>query len=437
MSTVETMRFICGGCGYRARIPSSYTGKVILCPGCQQMQIAAADGGEATGDTVRIGKVATAQGGTGRFSVPDAEGRLKFTCGGCGYSAKLASTYAGKAISCPQCKAPQLIPPLQGADGGGAGKAAPSPALEPAAALEPVTNKEPAMVDDLTFDDEPAKPAGATRPAYAAKPTAAKPPAPDADDGISFDDEPAGRVSPGGSDNDATKPTAAAKSTAPKPPTKSSTKPGTGGVVRRGSRMAMPAASEPVDEDDGGLEEPAKPAKPLPPWAQKLKEPRMMGIIGGSLAALILVIVLISGWAGASGQAEKFRLTAEANDERAATLAKEKAEVEFTLSKTTEDLNRLKKTESEAKAALAAAETRLAEQTEQLKKAEADKASEYTLRKKAEADHDELFSKLKALEKKRDEEYRIATELRRKYEEEAKLRKDLKVRLEEAQAAAK
>jgi DNA-directed RNA polymerase subunit RPC12/RpoP len=121
MSTVESMRFICGGCGYRARIPVSYTGKVILCPGCQQMQVAHADGGEATGDTVRVSKLTTAPG-TGRFSVPDAEGRLRFTCTGCGYSAKLASTYAGKAISCPQCKSPQLIPPLQSPEGG-AGKA--------------------------------------------------------------------------------------------------------------------------------------------------------------------------------------------------------------------------------------------------------------------------------------------------------------------------
>lgn len=418
MSTVETMRFICGGCGYRARIPSSYTGKVILCPGCQQMQIAAADGGESTGDTVRIGKVATAQGGTGRFSVPDAEGRLKFTCGGCGYSAKLATTYAGKAISCPQCKSPQLIPPLQGSDGG-AGKAEPSPALEPAAA--------PVADDGLTFDDEPAKP-------VASKPTAAA-----ADDGLTFDDEPVGRLPTSAPDNDATKPTAAAtaRPAAPKPPAKPSTKPGSGGVVRRGSRMAMPAAPDPMEDADDADDEPQKPAKPLPPWAQKLKEPRMMTMVGGALAALILLIVLISGWAGASGKAEEFRQQAQRNDERATTLAKEKAEVEFTLSKTTEELSRLKKAESEAKAALAAAETRLVDQAEQLKKAEADKASEYALRKKAEADHDELFTKLKALEKKRDEEYRIATELRRKYEEEAKLRKDLKVRLDEAQAAAK
>ena len=117
MSTVESMRFICAGCGYRARIPSSYNGKVILCPGCKQMQIASYDAGVATGDTVRIDKISTAQGNV--VSIPDADGRLRFTCGSCGYSAKLASTYAGKAIACPECKSPQLIPPLQGPEDGG------------------------------------------------------------------------------------------------------------------------------------------------------------------------------------------------------------------------------------------------------------------------------------------------------------------------------
>lgn len=438
MSTVESMRFICGGCGYRARIPTSYTGKVILCPGCQQMQIANADGGEATGDTVRVSKVATAPG-TGRFSVPDAEGRLRFTCAGCGYSAKLASTYAGKAISCPQCKSPQLIPPLQGPENS-AGKAEPSLALEPAAAAPAAASED----DGLSFDDEPAKPAAA-----AAKPSAPRKPAPAAaapdDDGLTFEDEPAARSAPGGTDNDATKPTAAAsaKPQAPKAAVaaaaaaKPSTKPGSGGVVRRGNRTAMPAAPEPVDEDDEEDDEPEKPAKPLPPWAQKLKEPKMMAIVGGCAAALILQIILISGWAGASGEAKEYRDKAEANETRANGLDKLKADAEFSLSKSNEEVKRLKQTESEAKAALAAAETRLAEMSEALKKAEADKTSEYTLRKKAEADHDDMFAKLQAAEKKRNEEYRTTTELRRKYEEEVKLRKDLKVRLDEAQAASK
>lgn len=426
MSTVESMRFICGGCGYRARIPSSYTGKVILCPGCQQMQIANADGGEATGDTVRVAKVATAPG-TGRFSVPDAEGRLRFTCSGCGYSAKLASTYAGKAISCPQCKSPQVIPPLQGPEGS-AGKTVPSSALEPATA--------PTVDDGLTFEDEPAKPA-ASAPAAPRKP-ALVPAAGPEDDGLTFGDEPSARSTPG-SDSDATKPTAVAttRPSASKPPAKPSTKPGSGGVVRRGSR-AMPAPV-PVDEDDEEDDDvtPANPSKPLPPWAQKLKEPRMMAVIGGCAAALILLIVLISGWNGAAHQAEENRLRADANETRANGLEKQKADVEFTLSKTNEEVKRLKQTESEAKAALAAAETRLADLGEQLKKAEADKAEEYAKRKKAETAHDEMFTKLQDAEKKRNEDYRATTELRRKYEEEVKLRKDLQVRLAEAQAASK
>lgn len=426
MSTVESMRFICGGCGYRARIPSSYTGKVILCPGCQQMQIANADGGEATGDTVRVSKVATAPG-TGRFSVPDAEGRLRFTCSGCGYTAKLASTYAGKAISCPQCKSPQVIPPLQGPEGS-AGKTVPSSALEPATA--------PTVDDGLTFEDEPARPA-------AGAPTAPRKPAPapatlattaSGDEGLTFADEPSARSVPG-HDSDATRPTAAAavRPSAAKP----STKPGSGGVVRRGSRSAMPAPAMVDEEADVDDEEPVKPSKPLPPWAQKLKEPRMMAIIGGGAAALIALIVLISGWAGAAGQAEENRLRAEASETRANGLEKQKADVEFTLSKTNEEVKRLKQTESEAKAALAAAETRLADLGEQLKKAETDKAEEYAKRKKAETAHDEMFAKLQDAEKKRNEDYRITTELRRKYEEEVKLRKDLKARLDEAQAAAK
>lgn len=454
MSSVDTMRFICGGCGYRARIPTSYTGKVILCPGCQQMQIANADGGEATGDTVRVNKVATAQG-TGKYSVPDAEGRLRFTCGGCAYTAKLASTYAGKAISCPQCKSPQLIPPLQGPEDAGGKAQAPSSALEPAGG--------PAD-DGLTFDDEPAAKATApTKPANAAASvnSAEKDPA----DEISFDLEPAestpaARSVPGSGDNDATKPTAAAanaslkagplkpappKPAMTKPPTdaKPSTKPGSGGVVRRGSRAPLPTGPASADEDetDDENDQPAKPAKPLPPWAQnltaRLKEPRVMALVGGCAAALILQIVLINGWVGASSEASEFRQRAESNETRANELDKKQADTEFTLSKTTEDLNRTKKSDSEAKAALAAAETRLSEMGEALKKAEADKADEYARRKKAEADQDEMFTKLKAIEKKRDEEYRISTELRRKFEEETKLRKDLKQRLEEAQAAAK
>jgi hypothetical protein len=312
--------------------------------------------------------------------------------------------------------------------GGGAGKAEPSPAQAPAAAA-------PTADDGLTFDDEPA--ATAAKPAVPVKPAA---PAADHDE-ISFDLEPAESApaarTGSGADQDATKPTAPSragvKAGAAAPPT---TKPGSGGVVRRGSRMAMPAMPEPADDEDDD-EQPAKPAKPLPPWAQKLKEPKMMAIVGGCAAALILQIVLINGWVGASGAAEDNRQRAETAENAATELKKQKADAEFSLSKTAEELARFKKADGDAKAALAASETRLAELTEQLKKAEADKAEEYTKRKKAEADYDDMFAKHNTLVKKREEEYRITTDLRRKYEEEAKLRKDLKQRLDEALAASK
>jgi uncharacterized paraquat-inducible protein A len=134
MNSADSMRFICVGCGFRARIPTTYQGKVILCPGCQEMQIADgnAEDSKATGDTVRFNRVDTAHG-TARFSKPDGEGRLAFTCSSCAFSAKLAATYAGKAISCPKCQAPQLIPPIEQAGGPPEGKMLPPQAASPAA----------------------------------------------------------------------------------------------------------------------------------------------------------------------------------------------------------------------------------------------------------------------------------------------------------------
>ncbi len=432
MSTQETMRFICAGCGYRARIPTTYAGKVILCPGCQQMQIANADAGEATGDTVRMSKVATAQAGTGRFSVPDADGLLRFTCGGCGYGAKLAQTYAGKAISCPQCKAPQLIPPLEGPESR-VGKALPPPAPQPTAGP---TDDHLDLAEEVT-----AKPAERAPSSQVATPAA-----PDHADEISFDLEPAAAPASRTSGTPAAKAAPAAGpamtprsgSSGSAVSAKPAAKPGSGSVVRRGNRMPLPATPEPgTDDDDEDVDAPALPTRPSPAWLRKLKEPRMMAIVGSGLAALILLVVLVNGWLGASSAAADAQARAEHHESEAKASKLVLANAEFELSKARSDLMVSKKSEGELKAALAAAESRASEMGEQVKKVEADKAEEYARRKKAEADYDEMFTKFKAVEKKREDEYRLSTELRRKFEEEVKLRKDLKVRLDEAQAAAK
>ena len=142
------------------------------------MQIASSDVGVSTGDTVRIDKVSTAQNAA--VSIPDSDGRLRFTCGSCGYSAKLASTYAGKAIACPECKSPQLIPPLQGPESS-VGKTLPPPAPTPATAAK--------AEDELSFDDEPA-----AAPAKAVPKPVAQAVAHDPLDDISFDQETLGQA---------------------------------------------------------------------------------------------------------------------------------------------------------------------------------------------------------------------------------------------------
>jgi hypothetical protein len=63
---------------------------------------------------VRFSRVTTEQ--TERFSKThnqvDSDGRISFMCTSCFFQAKLAPSYAGKAIACPQCKAAQIIAPL-------------------------------------------------------------------------------------------------------------------------------------------------------------------------------------------------------------------------------------------------------------------------------------------------------------------------------------
>ena len=448
MSIVETMRFICSGCGYRARIPSSYTGKVILCPGCKQMEIASADGGDSTGDTVRVARVTTAQG-SASFSVPDAEGNLRFTCGGCGYGAKLSGTYAGKAISCPQCKAPQLIPPLAKAEGNVEKKLQPpAPAPTPAPTQAPIA--APQNEVDLSFDDETTSD---PNPLPVAKKTIAQVAAHDPVDDISFDQEPLAQATAETTSANTVKPPSTRTTSPASGPRHASSgqtqasKPTSGKIVRRGSNTAMPAMPKSTaddvendESDESDKSDSVKIAKPLPEWVQKVKQPKIMASIGGGLAVFITLIVLISAWSNVSsavkGLEEKVTLTEELNN----TLKKGKIDAEVALSETKSERDRLKKSDADMKAELTLAKTGLAELGEKFKQAEAKKTEEYDLRKKMEDKYDENFAKLINVEKLRDEEYQRSIDVRKKYEEEVKLRKSLQERIEsmvKAQAAAK
>jgi hypothetical protein len=309
MTSSDTIRFICPGCGYRARIPGSFSGKVILCPGCQKMQIASPDGGVATGETVSVSKVATVpDAAAGQVSVADAQGKIRFTCAKCGFHAKLASSYAGKAIACPGCQAPQLIPPLGEArvaavgaatsaapataaatGGAGGGHAAALALAEPAISMEePTPFGEHALAGDAAGDAGPqATPAAKLAPQAAAKP-AAKPAAmPAAKPAAKAAAAPAPVLdSPPEISLDAPEPSSAGAGEAERPPAKPaaasapkgaavkrrSSQPSTPaeppkGVVRRGGRAGAALAAEEEaaqiaeeEEEDAEAEEAAKEA---------------------------------------------------------------------------------------------------------------------------------------------------------------------------------
>jgi hypothetical protein len=419
MSTAETLRFICSACGYRARIPQTYQGKVILCPKCQAMQIASPDGGEATGDTVRVSKVATAQTPAGQVSVADAEGKIRFTCTGCGFHAKLAATYAGKAIACPKCQAPQLIPPLGPPPTGGAeGKVLPPSAPEPTA-----------DDDGIEFDLDSKPTAAAAQPAPAAPVSS---PVDDPADHLSFDDVPDQPVpvKPAPA-----KPAAPIAKAEPKP--KAEAKKVTTSVVRRGSRKAQPEP-EPEPEEDDEEEEASAPRPPpaivrsLMPLLERLREPRMLAATIGGGVAFILLIVCAIGWWSASGAASEARARAKAAEDKLGATQDVVKKREWERDENATGLDKMTKERDKAKADLKASLDQVAEAEAKAKKAEGEVKDEYAKRKEAEDKYDTTFTKVKQLEAKSDQDYKDRLEAEKKFQEEARLRKDIEAKLKEA-----
>lgn len=425
MSTAETIRFICSGCGYRARIPSNYNGKVILCPKCQQMQIVSADAGEATGDTVRVSRLETANGpSASQVSVPDAEGRIRFTCVQCAYQAKLASTYAGKAIACPKCQAPNLVPPL-GPDGGGGplGNGEAPSAQVPAAQAEFRARSSAETADDITFDTgAPSSAETVDDLSFDSAAAAARPSSAETVDDVSFDAEAAKAAPPA--------PRPAAKPRPPAP-TASSGRPKTG-VVRRGSKQPTPPPADEADEDEDGAndQEPIMPSAPNP-LLEKLKQPPVMAaaIAGGLL--LILTITFLALWLGASGEAKRQRDASESAIARADDLKAKLQKAEWAANEAGEKLTKMTAEREKAAADLKNAKVALDEAEARFKKADAERADEYAKRKKAEDDHDAIFKKLKDVEAKREEDYQARIALKKALDEEMKLRRELKEKLDE------
>jgi flagellar basal body-associated protein FliL/DNA-directed RNA polymerase subunit RPC12/RpoP len=136
-------RFICVGCGYRARIPTQYMGLAVTCPKCDTVQIATPEDQESspTGDTVAITKMKTASADAQLANpqvaitnepaikmpekaaadkkadnpapkpapAPAPGDKIRFTCSACSFKARIPASYAGENIHCPSCNAVQLV----------------------------------------------------------------------------------------------------------------------------------------------------------------------------------------------------------------------------------------------------------------------------------------------------------------------------------------
>jgi phage FluMu protein Com len=105
----EKVRFECGSCGYRAKIPGKYVGKPIHCPQCKEIQQVKpeTDLEAATGRTVTIARVNQAQPREPRLAMTNVG--VSFACAVCGYSSKISPSCAGDAVYCPSCRSPQKV----------------------------------------------------------------------------------------------------------------------------------------------------------------------------------------------------------------------------------------------------------------------------------------------------------------------------------------
>ncbi len=368
--------FHCGQCGGKARIPAEYSGRVVRCPTCDAVQIAMPGASPTTGRIVKGVAVTAAKTAT-----LDDNGKIIFTCTACSFSGRLSQNYAGKAISCPSCKAPQVVDSLPA----NAAKDAPAILSTPVETVTTAIRKSGGDLDlGLELDEPAAKPAiPAKAPApVPAKPAAAapaKPPAPvptPAPVKLPTPAPKAPAVEVEAIDELALAPEPAPAPAAPAPVSKPKD-PGTSGrVVRRGTKTPSSA------------ENPAPPAAKVPtpvpavtasafteaPTIVTAKPASKTPLIAAAAAAVLCAIVAVI-----------FLLQAGAAGERAS-----KAEADAATSRSQLEAETRKVKEAEAAIAAQAEKTRTAEAAATAATAAADKAK---------ADREALAAKLASIDK--------------------------------------
>jgi DNA-directed RNA polymerase subunit RPC12/RpoP len=140
--TGDKVRFTCSACGFKARIPATYAGETIHCPGCNVVQLVLRSGPAspaATGNTQVINMVQTASAPA--LEVPSTTPEF-----GSPIIADPAKTAAPTAPAAPARSVPPAIPVAAAATAIPIAHAAPAaPAALPAAPYPPPAKAVPAM----------------------------------------------------------------------------------------------------------------------------------------------------------------------------------------------------------------------------------------------------------------------------------------------------
>jgi ssDNA-binding Zn-finger/Zn-ribbon topoisomerase 1 len=443
-------RFICVGCGYRARIPAQYMGLAVTCPKCDTVQIATPEEqeGPATGDTVAISKLKTAEDGAAianpQVSVAPAEpgirmptskappappkpasptaaagggDKVRFTCSACGFKARIPSSYAGENIHCPGCNAVQLVlrsgqlspnatgntqilQVVQTAEAAASPDAIATPTHTPSRGVPVISDPENPPIA------KPAAPVAKPAAATAAKPP--PPPAPPAvpvaqpagtakaeatiDDLLNFEDppkeepKPAGKVVRRGSDRLSV---VGAKTTTP-PPGKLTTPPSAKATTPLPEKAAV--ALPEIDDEPAAAKSAAKgPARPTPktdrtakPSRPEPKEDMSVAAAPKQSNALVLVIAVF-GLAIIGGGGFFGWKMMEKMDDMGDQLQTVRGQLDSTQKELKEANAKLTKAEEDAKLAKEAADLAAKKQAEEAaaRKASEDKAAELEAKLKA------------------------------------------------------
>ena len=108
------IRFGCGNCGSKMKVPGAFAGKKVKCPGCQKpvavpAAAPAGGGGDASLSAMDLSMLGDEESATGAAAAPRRIRDLVIGCGACGKNVKIPENRCGSIVRCPKCDTPLKV----------------------------------------------------------------------------------------------------------------------------------------------------------------------------------------------------------------------------------------------------------------------------------------------------------------------------------------